>query len=180
MASSTSAYSFTDEEVSHLANCNDQAEFLHFFQRLLQSKSIDLTAVFDAQTTLGSSTDYGASVLTRFFETQSHALHLAVGYALFQPCSSSSCLKLGPALLPASWLKKYGADSFLILPFWLIYLFLRRPGSISMPFAPHRRVLYRLLLRLLYLLPSRIFFSAACLPSSSDIDFLRRASTIFK
>ena len=43
MASSTSAYSFTDDDVSHLANCNDQAEFLHFFQRILQSKSIDLT-----------------------------------------------------------------------------------------------------------------------------------------
>ena len=74
MASSTSAYSFTDDDVSHLANCNDQAEFLHFFQRILQSQSIDLTAVFDAQTTLGSSTDYGASVLAKFFETQSHAL----------------------------------------------------------------------------------------------------------
>ena len=83
MASATSAYSFTDEEVSQLANCNDQDEFLHFFQRILQSKSIDLTAVFDAQTTLGSSTDYGASVLTRFFENQS-ALHLEVGYALFK------------------------------------------------------------------------------------------------
>ena len=68
MALSTSAYSFTDEEVSQLANCNDQDEFLHFFQRILQSKGIDITAVFDAQTTLGSSTDYGASVLTRFFE----------------------------------------------------------------------------------------------------------------
>ena len=84
MASATSAYSFTDEEVSHLANCNDQEEFLHNFQRILQSKGIDVTAVFDAQTTLGSSTDYGASVLTRFFENQSHALHLEVGYALFK------------------------------------------------------------------------------------------------
>ena len=36
MASSTSAYSFTDEEVSQLANCNDQDEFLHFFQRILR------------------------------------------------------------------------------------------------------------------------------------------------
>merc|ERR1711991_1079503 len=72
MASATSAYSFTDEEVSHLANCNDQEEFLHNFQRILQSKGIDVTAVFDAKTTLGSSTDYGASVLTRFFENQSH------------------------------------------------------------------------------------------------------------
>ena len=32
MASATSAYSFTDEEVSHLANCNDQEEFLHVFR----------------------------------------------------------------------------------------------------------------------------------------------------
>jgi hypothetical protein len=52
MASATSAYSFTDEEVSQLANCNDQDEFLHFFQRILQSKGIDVTAVFDAQTIL--------------------------------------------------------------------------------------------------------------------------------
>ena len=42
-----SAYSFTDEEVSQLANCNDQDEFLHFFQRILQSKGIDVTAFFD-------------------------------------------------------------------------------------------------------------------------------------
>ena len=102
MASSTSAYSFTDEEVSHLANCNDQAEFLHFFQRILQSKSINLTAVFDAQTTLVSSTDYGASVLTRFFETQSHALHLEVGYALFKSCNSSTCLSWDSTSLPKS------------------------------------------------------------------------------
>ena len=79
MASPTSAYSFTDVDVSHLANCNDQAEFLHFFQRILQSKGIDITTVFDAQTTLGSSTYYGASVLTRFFENQSHALHFVLG-----------------------------------------------------------------------------------------------------
>lgn len=57
-------------------------------------------------------------VLTRFFETQSHALHLEVGYALFQTCSSSSCLKLGPALL-----KKNGVDSFLILPLATLPLF---------------------------------------------------------
>ena len=111
MASSTSACSFTDEDVSHRANCNDHAEFLHFFQRILQSKSIDLTAVFDAQTTLGSSTDYGASVLTRFFETQSHALHLEMGYALFKSCNSSTCLKLDSTPLPTSWLKENGVDS---------------------------------------------------------------------
>ena len=62
-------------------------------------------------------------VLTRFFETQSHALHLEVGYALFQTCSSSSCLKLGPALLPTSWVKKNGVDSFLILPLATLPLF---------------------------------------------------------
>ena len=90
MASATSAYSFTDEEVSRLANCNDQEEFLHVFQRILQSKGIDVTAVFDAQATLGSSADYGASVLTRFFENQFHALHLEVGYALFKSCNSST------------------------------------------------------------------------------------------
>ena len=61
MASSTSAYSFTDEEVSQLANCNDQDEFLHFFQRILQSKGIDITTVFDAQTTLGSRKNYTKS-----------------------------------------------------------------------------------------------------------------------
>ena len=66
MASSNSAYSFSDEEVSQLANCNDQDEFLYFFQRILQSKGIDIAAVFDAQTTLGSSTENGASVLTTY------------------------------------------------------------------------------------------------------------------
>ena len=73
MASSTSSYSSTDDEVTQLARCTDQAEFLYLFKRILQSKSIDLSAVFDAQTTLGTtSTDYGASVLTRFFEAQSY------------------------------------------------------------------------------------------------------------
>ena len=116
MASSTSAYSFTDEEVSQLANCNDQDEFLHFFQRILQSKGIDITAVFDAQTTLGSSTDYGASILTRFFENQSHALHLEVGYALFKSCNSSTCLSWDSTSLPKSWLKEHGVDSYLNVP----------------------------------------------------------------
>ena len=82
MASATTTYNFTDEEVSHLANCNDQDDFLYNFTRILQSKGIDVTAFFDTQTTLGSSTDYGASVLTRFFENQSHALHLNVRTSL--------------------------------------------------------------------------------------------------
>ena len=47
MASATTTYNFTDEEVSHLANCNDQGDFLYNFQRILQSKGIDVTAVFD-------------------------------------------------------------------------------------------------------------------------------------
>ena len=102
MASSTSTYSFSDEEVSQLAKCNDQDEFLHFFQRILQSKGIDITAVFDADTTLGPTTDYGASVLTRFFENQSHALHLEVGYALFKSCNSSTCSRLDSTPLPTS------------------------------------------------------------------------------
>ena len=93
MASSTSSYIFTDNEFTQLARCTDQAEFLYLIKRILQSKSINLSPVFDAQTTLGTSTDYGASVLTRFFGAQSHALHLEVGYALFKPLSSSSCLK---------------------------------------------------------------------------------------
>ena len=65
MASSTSRYNFTGDEVSQLARCTDQAEFLYRFKRLLNTKSIDLSAVFDAQTqtTLGTSADYGASVL---------------------------------------------------------------------------------------------------------------------
>ena len=64
MASATPTYNFTAEEVSHLANCDTQDDFLFNFQRILQTKSIDVTAVFDTQTTLGSPTDYGASVLT--------------------------------------------------------------------------------------------------------------------
>ena len=69
-ATTTASYSFTDEEVSRLAKCDDQPEFLLLYRRLLQSKGIDPTAVFDAQTTLGSSTDYGASVPTGAFENQ--------------------------------------------------------------------------------------------------------------
>ena len=91
MASATTTYNFTDEEVSHLANCNDQDEFLHFFQRILQSKGIDPTAVFDAKTTLGSPSDYGAAVLSKVFENSSHAMHLEVAYAFFKSCNSSSC-----------------------------------------------------------------------------------------
>ena len=71
MASSTSSYSFTEDEVTQLARCTDQAEFLYLFKKILQSKSIDLSAVFDAQTTLGASSDYCASLLARFFEAQS-------------------------------------------------------------------------------------------------------------
>ena len=113
MASATTTYNFTDEEVSHLANCNDQDDLLYNFQRILQTKGIDVTAVFDTQTTLGSSTDYGASVLTRFFENQSHALHLEVGYALFKSCNSSTCLSWDSTSLPKSWLKEHGVDSHL-------------------------------------------------------------------
>ena len=113
MASATTTYNFTGEEVSHLANCNTQDDFLFIFQRILQTKGIDVTAVFDTQTTLGSSTDYGASVLTRFFENQSHALHLEVGYALFKSCNSSTCLSWDSTSLPKSWLKEHGVDSHL-------------------------------------------------------------------
>ena len=45
MASATTTYNFTDEEVSHLANCDTQDDFLHNFQRILQSKGIDVTGV---------------------------------------------------------------------------------------------------------------------------------------
>ena len=115
MASATTTYNFTGEEVSRLANCNTQDDFLFNFQRILQTKGIDVTAVFDTQTTLGSSTDYGASVLTRFFENQSHALHLEVGYALFKSCNSSTCLSWDSTSLPKSWLKEHGVDSYLTM-----------------------------------------------------------------
>ena len=49
MASSTSSYSFNEDEITQLARCTDQAEFLYLFKRILQSKSIDLSAVFDAE-----------------------------------------------------------------------------------------------------------------------------------
>ena len=104
MASATTTYNFTDEEVSHLANCDTQDDFLFNFQRILQTKGIDVTAVFDTQTTLGSSTDYGASVLTRFFENQSHALHLEVGGAR---CFKGSCLP------PPPWVK--WAEQYILL-----------------------------------------------------------------
>ena len=50
MASSTSSYSVTEDEVAQLARCTDQAEFLYLFKKILQLKSSDLSAVFDAQT----------------------------------------------------------------------------------------------------------------------------------
>ena len=53
-ATTTASYSFTDEEVSRLAKCDDQPEFLLLYRRILQLKGIDPTAVFDAKTTLGS------------------------------------------------------------------------------------------------------------------------------
>ena len=68
MASATTTYNFTDEEVSHLTNCDTQDDFLFNFQRILQTKGIDVTAVFDTQTTLGSSTDYGASLCSSYEE----------------------------------------------------------------------------------------------------------------
>ena len=81
MASSTSRCDFNGEEVSQLASCTDQAELLYTFKCILHAKSIDPSAVY-APTTLGTSTDYGASVLPKFFETQSRALHFEVGYAI--------------------------------------------------------------------------------------------------
>ena len=57
MASSTSSYSFTEDGVTQLARCTDQAEFLYSFKRILQSKSIDISAVFDAQITLVNDAD---------------------------------------------------------------------------------------------------------------------------
>ena len=98
-ATTTASYSFTDEEVSRLAKCDDQPEFLLLYRRLLQSKGIDPTAVFDAKTTLGSPSDYGAAVLSKVFENSPHALHLEPAYALFKSCNSSSCLRLDSAIL---------------------------------------------------------------------------------
>ena len=49
MASATTTYNFTDEEVSHLANCNDQDDFLYNFQRILQSKGIDFQVFTQVQ-----------------------------------------------------------------------------------------------------------------------------------
>ena len=94
MVSSTSRYVFTDEEVSQLANCTDQAELLHKFLRILNTKIIDPSAVYDAKETLGTSSDNGASILPKFFETQPNALHFEVAYALFKSTSSFSCLRL--------------------------------------------------------------------------------------
>ena len=113
-ALTTASYSFTDEEVSRLAKCDDQPEFLLLYRRLLQSKGIDPTAVFDAQTTLS---DYGSAVLPKVFKTNSHAMHLEVAYAHFKSCNSSSCLKLdSTTTLPTSWLKEHGVNSVLPLP----------------------------------------------------------------
>ena len=40
-ATTTASYSFTDEEVSRLAKCDDQPEFLLLYRRLLQSKGME-------------------------------------------------------------------------------------------------------------------------------------------
>ena len=40
-ALTTASYSFTDEEVSRLAKCDDQPEFLLLYRRLLQSKGVE-------------------------------------------------------------------------------------------------------------------------------------------
>ena len=116
-ATTTASYSFADDDVDRLANCDDQPEFLLLYRRLLQSKGIDPTAVFDAKTTLGSPSDYGAAVLSKVFENSPHALHLEPAYALFKSCNSSSCLRLDSATpLPTSWLKEQGVNSVLTLP----------------------------------------------------------------
>ena len=116
-APTTASYSFTDDDVDRVANCDDQPEFLLLYRRLLQSKGIDPTAVFDAKTTLGSPSDYGAAVLSKVFENSPHALHLEPAYALSKSCNSSSCLRLDSATtLPTSWLKEHGVNSVLTLP----------------------------------------------------------------
>ena len=69
MASSTSRYGFNDEEVSQLTNCTDQAELLHGFRRILNTKSIDPSAVYDDKKTVDTSSDYGVYILPKFFET---------------------------------------------------------------------------------------------------------------
>ena len=48
MASFTPRYGFNDEDVSQMARCTDQAEFLYRLKRILNTKSTDLSAVFDA------------------------------------------------------------------------------------------------------------------------------------
>ena len=40
MASSTSSYSFTGEEITHLARCTDQAGFLYLFRRVFTQKAV--------------------------------------------------------------------------------------------------------------------------------------------
>ena len=71
MASSKTSCSFTDEEVSQLASCDDLATTKPNFSISIYSREFStnqkawtflLPAVFNAQTTLGTSTDYGASV----------------------------------------------------------------------------------------------------------------------
>ena len=51
-------------------NCTDQAELLHGFRRILNTKSIDPSAVYDDQKTVDTSSDYGVYILPKFFETQ--------------------------------------------------------------------------------------------------------------
>ena len=87
-ATTTASYSFTDDDVSRLAKCDDQPEFLLLYRRLLQSKGIDPTAVFDAKTTLGSPSDYGAAVLPKLFENTNRdifAFNMGVDSYVLEP-----------------------------------------------------------------------------------------------
>ena len=78
MAFYTPRYAFTEENVSQVAARTNQADRLIEFKRVLRKSSLPVSAVYDATKTLGSTSDYGASVLSEFLGSQPTTLHYEV------------------------------------------------------------------------------------------------------
>ena len=58
-------------QLKKLKGCKQKYDkYAYRFRRILNTKSIDPSAVYNAKKILGTSSDYGASILPKFFETQ--------------------------------------------------------------------------------------------------------------
>ena len=57
-------------QLKKLKGCKQKYDkYAYRFRRILNTKSIDPSAVYNAKKILGTSSDYGASILPKFFET---------------------------------------------------------------------------------------------------------------